>query len=80
MVADFMDHRPSPEGAPASPLWLRPTAALGEISGVFSLRVSLEAFLTAACRIGSGTNGEMESSVVHPHSKRHQESGCAGGY
>jgi hypothetical protein len=53
---------------------------IGKISGVFSLRVSLEAFLTAACRIGSGTNGEMESSVVHPHSKRHQESGCAGGY
>jgi hypothetical protein len=32
MVADFMDHRPSPEGAPASPLWLRPTAALGRTS------------------------------------------------
>ena len=31
MVADFMDHRPSPEGAPASPFWLRPTAALGGI-------------------------------------------------
>jgi len=35
MVADFMDHRPSPEGAPASPLWLRPTAALDEISAFF---------------------------------------------
>jgi hypothetical protein len=48
MVADFMDHRPSPEGAPASPLWLRPTAALGQIKPLFQTWASFHGFSAAS--------------------------------
>ena len=36
MGSGFLNYRPSPEEVPISPLWLRPTAALGRISCRFS--------------------------------------------
>jgi hypothetical protein len=56
MGSGFLNYRPSPEEVPISPLWLRPTAALGRIPRPF--------------RQGAGIPFPLPSDQPH-HADRH---------